>query len=71
MRSFPDPVGVTYRLRNLCEGTKMRKTNAETEETCDTSDILLWALFANRKELAEIFWIKGEDHLCKFAFRIS
>ena len=48
----------------------MRKTNAEAEETCDTSDILLWALFANRKELAEIFWIKGEDHLCKFAFRI-
>nr|XP_022311261.1 uncharacterized protein LOC111116555 [Crassostrea virginica] len=45
------------------EGTKMRKTNAEAEETCDTSDILLWALFANRKELAEIFWIKGEDHL--------
>lgn len=49
----------------------MRKTNTETEETCDISDILLWALFANRKELAEIFWIKGEDHLCKFAFRIS
>lgn len=28
------------------------------------SDILLWAIFANRKELAEICWLRGENHLC-------
>lgn len=30
------------------------------------SDLLLWAIFANRKELAEICWLRGSDHLCKF-----
>lgn len=29
------------------------------------SDILLWAIFANRRDLAEICWLKGKDHLCK------
>ncbi|XP_062596063.1 transient receptor potential cation channel subfamily M member-like 2 [Saccostrea cucullata] len=27
------------------------------------SDILLWAIFANRRELAEICWLRSEDHL--------
>ncbi|XP_062589311.1 transient receptor potential cation channel subfamily M member-like 2 [Saccostrea cucullata] len=27
------------------------------------SDILLWALFANRRELAEICWLRSENHL--------
>nr|XP_034320574.1 transient receptor potential cation channel subfamily M member 2-like isoform X2 [Crassostrea gigas] len=27
------------------------------------SDILLWAIFANRRELAEICWLKGTDQL--------
>lgn len=27
------------------------------------SDLLLWAIFANRKELAEICWLRGTDHL--------
>lgn len=30
------------------------------------SDILLWAIFANRKELAEICWLKGHNHLSKY-----
>lgn len=32
----------------------------------NVSDILLWALFANRKELAEICWLTGHDHLSKY-----
>lgn len=32
------------------------------------SDILLWAIFANRKELAEICWLRSENHLCKLIF---
>lgn len=32
-------------------------------ENVNVSDILLWALFANRKELAEICWLRGYDHL--------
>lgn len=35
-------------------------------EDVNVSDILLWALFANRKELAEICWLKGHDHLSKY-----
>lgn len=26
----------------------------------------MWAIFANRKELAEICWLRVENHLCKF-----
>lgn len=29
------------------------------------SDILLWAIFANRRELAEICWLRGTDQLRK------
>lgn len=29
------------------------------------SNVLLWAIFANRIELAEMFWLKGTNHLCK------
>lgn len=46
-------------------------TTSETSQTSDgnlkdtnMSDILLWAIFANRKELAEICWLRGENHLC-------
>lgn len=27
-------------------------------------DLLLWTIFANRKKLAEIFWLKSKNHLC-------
>lgn len=26
-------------------------------------NVLLWAIFANRRDLAEIFWLRGKDHL--------
>lgn len=29
------------------------------------ADVLLWAILVDRKELAEICWLRGEDHLCK------
>ncbi|XP_056002361.1 transient receptor potential cation channel subfamily M member-like 2 isoform X2 [Ostrea edulis] len=29
----------------------------------DISDILLWAIFANRRELAEICWLRSDNHL--------
>ena len=38
-------------------------------DSCETSDILLWAIFANRKEIAEICWIRGEDHLGKLGLK--
>lgn len=38
----------------------------EIEENSAISDILLWAIFANRKELAEICWLRSENHLCEF-----
>ncbi|XP_078329886.1 transient receptor potential cation channel subfamily M member-like 2 [Crassostrea virginica] len=39
------------------------QTTNETLNTSDTSDILLWAIFANRKEIAEICWLRGTDHI--------
>lgn len=42
------------------------KDSEENSGNCDTSDILLWAIFANRKEIAEICWLRGKDPLRKF-----
>lgn len=39
--------------------------DSSTEDD-NISLILLWAIFANRKELAEIYWLRGKNHLCKF-----
>lgn len=36
------------------------------EKEKDISDLLLWAIFANRRELAEICWLRTDDHLRKF-----
>lgn len=36
------------------------------QEVVNISDILLWAIFANRKELAEICWLRGNDQLSKY-----
>lgn len=47
------------------------KTNAEEDSDnedpiyLDISDILLWSIFANRRELAEICWLRGTDQLRK------
>nr|XP_022311634.1 transient receptor potential cation channel subfamily M member 1-like [Crassostrea virginica] len=63
---------VTISAKRLCckilqyEGIEEKittKSSAETSVYCDTSDILLWAIFANRKEIAEICWLRGKDHL--------
>lgn len=37
------------------------------EENSDIGigDVLLWAIVFNRRELAEICWQRGKDHLCK------
>ncbi|XP_056002346.1 transient receptor potential cation channel subfamily M member 2-like isoform X2 [Ostrea edulis] len=35
----------------------------ESNQEGDISDLLLWAIFANRRELAEICWLRSEDHL--------
>lgn len=39
------------------------KTNNKNLKDATISDILLWSIFANRKELAEIYWLRGENHL--------
>lgn len=47
--------------RNLC--CKILDHKGNKSENVNISDILLWAIFANRRELAEICWLKGNDHL--------
>lgn len=50
---------------------KKDKTNAEEDSEnedpiyLNISDILLWSIFANRRELAEICWLRGTDQLRK------
>lgn len=49
-----------YRGKNK-EGTS--KNNDSISTYADVSDLLLWSVFANRRELAEICWLRGKDHL--------
>lgn len=52
---------------NKGENSKGNKgTEIDENEDTDVSDILIWALLANRKELAEICWLRSEHHLCKY-----
>lgn len=44
--------------------------NPTNNQYSSISDLLLWAIFANRKELAEICWLRGTDHLSKYRVRI-
>nr|XP_034319165.1 transient receptor potential cation channel subfamily M member-like 2 isoform X2 [Crassostrea gigas] len=39
------------------------ESNNKSPKYLSISDLLLWAIFANRKELAEICWLRGTDHL--------
>lgn len=39
---------------------------SQENDKSNIADILLWAIFANRKELAEICWLRGRNHLCKY-----
>lgn len=39
---------------------------SQENDKSNIEDILLWAIFANRKELAEICWLRGRNHLCKY-----
>ncbi|XP_056001806.1 uncharacterized protein LOC130048779 [Ostrea edulis] len=67
---------VSNAAKRLCRKLLRNKENEETsEQTPDSkqndtpvehaniSDLLLWAIFANRKELAEIYWLQSEDHI--------
>nr|XP_034329613.1 transient receptor potential cation channel subfamily M member-like 2 isoform X2 [Crassostrea gigas] len=49
-----------------CEILRYQGKNDDIEDD-DTderiSDLLLWTIFANRKKLAEIFWLKSKNHL--------
>lgn len=37
----------------------------DSPEEESIADVLLWAIFVDRKELAEVCWLRGTDHLCK------
>ena len=43
-----------------------KSTDIKEKEYADISDVLLWSIFANRKELAEICWLRSENQLCMF-----
>lgn len=45
-----------------------KSTDSKEKEYADISDVLLWSIFANRKELAEICWLRSENQLCTFFF---
>lgn len=39
--------------------------DGDKNENDTISDLLLWALLEKRKDLAELCWLRGTDHLCK------
>lgn len=63
--SKPNPTDENEESVNTESNTKSNTSNYSS-----ISDLLLWAIFANRKELAEICWLRGTDHLCKFFLKV-
>lgn len=56
--------GVADAAETLCRTIlRYEKCTRCEEDESTISDILLWAIFANRKELAEICWLRSENHL--------
>eukprot|EP00105_Crassostrea_gigas_P038065 XP_019922213.1 PREDICTED: uncharacterized protein LOC105326905 isoform X5 [Crassostrea gigas] len=51
-----------YSTDEFSDKEKSPTINVNLKDTT-ISDILLWAIFANRKELAEICWLRGDNHL--------
>ncbi|XP_076102526.1 transient receptor potential cation channel subfamily M member 2-like isoform X1 [Mytilus galloprovincialis] len=47
---------------------RVDKDNAETQRKEIYQDLLIWALFANRQELATIFWVKCNNQLLTAIF---
>lgn len=47
----------------LCRKCIEYSGNGYPEETSSSSQILLWAILANRKEIAEVCWLRGEELL--------
>lgn len=56
---------LSHKIIFLFSGNKVVASKHTNSEYADVSDLLLWSIFANRKELAEICWLRGKDHLCK------
>lgn len=61
------PKNVANAAEALCHRilryTKCTECNNCKVEESHISDILLWAIFANRKDIAEICWLRSENHL--------
>lgn len=55
--------GLCRKILRYKEFTKNKKTTEDDNIDESISNILLWAIFANRKELAEIYWLRGKNHL--------
>lgn len=53
----------------LPDDKKEKKTKENNESS---ANLLLWAIFVNRKELAEICWLRGTNQLCKsYMFKVK
>lgn len=53
-------------LGHCCRCQRLNKVHTSIEDSPDEesiADVLLWAIFVDRKELAEICWLRGKDHL--------
>lgn len=48
--------------------TTIQNIQGETLSDESIADVLLWSIFVNRQELAEICWLRGKDQLCKFNY---
>lgn len=55
--------GLCRKILRYKEFTINRNQTEDENIDENISNILLWTLFANRKELAEIYWLRGKNHL--------
>lgn len=52
-------------------GNKEEKTEKDENDDASLDDLLLWALYANRPQIAEMVWLRNEHQLSSFQLMIS
>ena len=52
-------------------GNKEEKTEKDENDDASLDDLLLWALYANRPQIAEMGWLRNEHQLSSFQLMIN
>lgn len=62
-KEYGEKYSVELDARAVCRKILQYQDCTKSRKDESTANVLLWAIFVNRKELAEICWLRSKDHL--------